>query len=877
MLCGSDNYRSPSARIPCDVHRVAPVAKAVDPVETLAEVLSEHGPLPDDDIARRLRDAGVPDPDPILRALRLENDFPARRLVDERWVWLPTILAGRVFTHRVTDAETAFDMLTVTPDLDPITALGEHEPYDRLADGSVWQTAVDGYDDELIEERGIPDDLMGSGTALLLEPGTLQRLGVTGGDLVGVRLGSGGLAIERVDTTTPEHDGVLRAGLSAVVDADEPTYLPAAIWTTCVGEPDVFTEPSLPLRELLDGFGLTQDGDWVAPGGFDFDAWRFERRCELLAERHQLDIEAAAALGALIRIYEQIALLLDAAEDDASAQDILSAANEYAESFVEVAADFGAALSEPALAEALVAETVDTDPPGAAALGLLAEILAATVPRAARVAASWLRSVALQRLGDIDAAERELLAAESMDSTWPLPLLDLARIASDRGDAERGLTLLRRAGADPDHPLLTLLEQHRSEPRRDVGRNDPCWCGSGRKYKKCHLGREELPLAARSKWLYAKAVEHVLAGGWDDLLFEVGYERCRYVDPDDEDALPEALADPLVMDAVLFEGGAFAEFLQLRGSLLPDDERSLAEQWLLLERSVFEVEAVRRGHGMTMRDVRTGDVHDVHERTASRQLRSGDLVCARVVPAGEDTVIFGGIEPVALHARDQLIDLLDEEPDPATLVAELSRRLAPPSLVNTEGEPLTLCEATVQVSDPTGIATVLDQTYDRIDGDEPPQWMESTNLRGGQAIRATLTLAGDALRVETNSAPRMDRVLETLTLLDPAMRVLDDVRHPMRDAREAATLADQAPTAEAEELDHADPAVAAALDQFIRDYETRWLDEAIPALDGFTPRQAADDPTRRADLMKLLDSFPAGAAVRGGMDADRLRTVLGLR
>lgn len=24
-----------------------------------------------------------------------------------------------------------------------------------------------------------------------------------------------------------------------------------------------------------------------------------------------------------------------------------------------------------------------------------------------------------------------------------------------------------------------------------VGRNDPCWCGSGKKYKKCHLGRED--------------------------------------------------------------------------------------------------------------------------------------------------------------------------------------------------------------------------------------------------------------------------------------------------------------------------------------------------------------------------------------------------
>jgi uncharacterized protein len=27
-------------------------------------------------------------------------------------------------------------------------------------------------------------------------------------------------------------------------------------------------------------------------------------------------------------------------------------------------------------------------------------------------------------------------------------------------------------------------------PNRDVGRNDPCPCGSGLKYKKCCLGRD---------------------------------------------------------------------------------------------------------------------------------------------------------------------------------------------------------------------------------------------------------------------------------------------------------------------------------------------------------------------------------------------------
>ena len=148
--------------------------------------------------------------------------------------------------------------------------------------------------------------------------------------------------------------------------------------------------------------------------------------------------------------------------------------------FADLVGGLGAALADPLLAELLLAETVGAGCDGASALGMFAEVLEPKVPRAARVAFRWLRAVAVQRIGDIDGSEHELLAAESMDPDWPLPLFDLARIASDRGDAQCGLALLRRAGAGPDHPLVELLEQHRAEPRRDIGRNELCWCGSGR-------------------------------------------------------------------------------------------------------------------------------------------------------------------------------------------------------------------------------------------------------------------------------------------------------------------------------------------------------------------------------------------------------------
>jgi uncharacterized protein YecA (UPF0149 family) len=39
-------------------------------------------------------------------------------------------------------------------------------------------------------------------------------------------------------------------------------------------------------------------------------------------------------------------------------------------------------------------------------------------------------------------------------------------------------------GPDCDHEHAPATPQRRLEPK--LGRNDPCHCGSGRKFKKCH-------------------------------------------------------------------------------------------------------------------------------------------------------------------------------------------------------------------------------------------------------------------------------------------------------------------------------------------------------------------------------------------------------
>ena len=150
-------------------------------MQTLAEILTEYGPLHEDDIVRRLQHGGMTDPDNLLDDVLDETECPARQLVDDRWVWLPAVLDGRVFTHRLVADEAAHDVLMVTPDLDPITALCEHEQYGRFADGSVARVALPGFDEELLEQRDIPSDVFDPLGVLVLAPGMETAMNIPGG------------------------------------------------------------------------------------------------------------------------------------------------------------------------------------------------------------------------------------------------------------------------------------------------------------------------------------------------------------------------------------------------------------------------------------------------------------------------------------------------------------------------------------------------------------------------------------------------------------------------------------------------------------------------------------------------------------------------
>jgi hypothetical protein len=222
-----------------------------DLVDVVAGVLAEHGPMTEERLVSVLAERGVAlgdDVDETLAEVLDDGDGLVTVLVDERWAWLPALLAGRMFTHRLTGPEIEHDFLDAGPDLDPVSTLTDHEGYQRLADGSSVVGVFLPYDTDLLAERGIPMDVVGDLGALLLPPGYLRRGGMAEGDVIALRITDDGWVLEVV---IPDQERATGAGdqLSAVLDAGtgEPVPLDEVVWTACAGDPALFTEPLPPL------------------------------------------------------------------------------------------------------------------------------------------------------------------------------------------------------------------------------------------------------------------------------------------------------------------------------------------------------------------------------------------------------------------------------------------------------------------------------------------------------------------------------------------------------------------------------------------------------------------------------------------------------
>jgi len=773
------------------------------------------------------------------------------------YVALDAVLRGRVLTHRLTEADIESDTIPFEPDLTAFAFIAEEPPFDHLESGAAVRPKY-------------PADLRDLRTSLDVPTGTLA--GYRPGDLIGLSLGPDHLRLRRVNgPADAPTDLAARAAELSEVNPGEPVELYGLILQLCIDDPDLFTDALPPLGELLEGWGLELTGSFVAAPGFDYQTHRTTQNALILGYRYGIDEDEALAVSMLSQLYGQFA-------EGSGALDDLEVHRRGAQGAVRLLAD-------SQVAEALFDETVANGVDEARALVALLESLEPIAPRQSMAALRWLRGMCRERLGEVAPAESDFEQSLAADPCFLAALMSLARYAEDRGDAVRAISLLRRAGLEDSSPLIEELAGFVPAERADVGRNDPCWCGSGRKYKRCHLGRVELSPHDRATWLFRKAVNYLDDGPHLDLHMDLAAIRGEHQlgqagtdDDDTDDELDdELMGDPTVIDVALFDGGVLEEFLRVRGALLPEVEQLMLTQWLTVDRSVFEVTELTPGRGLTVLDIRTGDRHELADKALSRSVHLGDLICTRLLPVGDTVEIFGGVDPVPVSLLDATLAALDRmaqgELDADEAMEVLSARFVPPTLVTGEGEPLVLCTAVFDTppADLDRLTTALDDAYEPADAGSWLYTVPGEEAAGGQWILASMMIDGTTLTVESNAARRFDEVLDTVRATVPNASLTSETRVA---AGDLIRQPGGERTVASGEL--ADPATAELLRSFTADYETRWLDMELPALAGLTPRQAAGDPTRREDLVRLLHSFESMPSGPGAMSPARLRAALRL-
>ncbi len=186
-----------------------------------------------------------------------------------------------------------------------------------------------------------------------------------------------------------------------------------------------------------------------------------------------------------------------------------------------------------------------------------------------------------------------------------------------------------------------------------VGRNDPCPCGSGKKYKQCCLAASRaVDSSGDLAWRRARRVlegfpprmmrfisdaygEDALDEAWQTFLArDDGFDpesphieaftgwlfHCWSPDPLETSVVDESLHDVVPSTAYLERNGRHVD----------------PALWRYLESCVdepfsfYEVLRCDAGRGLRLRDVLTADEHEVLERAASESLRADDIVYAQL-------------------------------------------------------------------------------------------------------------------------------------------------------------------------------------------------------------------------------------------------------
>jgi hypothetical protein len=428
-------------------------------------------------------------------------------------------------------------------------------------------------------------------------------------------------------------------------------------------------------------------------------------------------------------------------------------------------------------------------------------------------------------------------------------------------------------------------KQVSTSARPKLGRNDPCWCGSGKKYKKCHLAADEAAEAehefeVRSALADFTSQELRPAEMRAALKTYLGRE-IQEIDEDEQISFLEWL----IHDHTIPRWGRTPVQEYLRVAQLSGEQRRQVESFAVAVYSLLEVQEVRRGTGVRVRDLLQGGDVFVHDVSSSKGLSKWDCLLSRVVDLGgrHEFAAHGMLVRRSVSEQFRGWILADREEQggdwPSYLRANSHRLRQQLSALGKEwseavqvstfdGEPLVFSKAVYQVQDEAAWrrgAEACAVLHPNESGGFA--WLESES----GTVLGNARFSGDRLVLECSSRERLKRGRDLLESLAPgALRHLADEFTDWRQARKSANDVRVPPEVERE-----------IVSQFYEQHYDRWPDVPLPALGSRTPRDAIRTSEGRRqviDLLKTMENHAEHERREGryAYDFSRLKAELGI-
>ena len=460
--------------------------------------------------------------------------------------------------------------------------------------------------------------------------------------------------------------------------------------------------------------------------------------------------------------------------------------------------------------------------------------------------------------------------------------------------------------------------------RQEVGRNHPCPCGSGKKYKKCCLLKESAPGAASAESGPRKppipdpvfqSLQNSLYRYVEKGMFREDFLKASVIFWNIKPRVPIMLSERVSGDRGEFQDWFMYDYRTADGKTILDgfcdrrldtlsaEERRLAESLLKSYHSIYEVQAVREGEGLTIRDVFTGETMDVKEVSGSYIAVQWDFLQVRVYTVDGVSRFAGNGQTLPRMRFEDLRAYLDKArrlfekktgragwpaflKESGYLIGRFFDEVAEemPVMFTEEKHRAISSKAHFTVSDYDNTRKRLSKKYDFTDEEEisaggvsfswlkrgPSKEWEMGSGADGKGImttssiihpsgKMTFTVLGtvklhpEGLILECMSRERLERgKRRLLDLLQGAIRhridEFEDIHVGME--RHAGKGGHAKPLPDAR--------TRAMLISVMQKHMSAWPDQEIPALGGKTPREAVKTKAGREKVIGLVKDMENG-------------------